>query len=152
MKLHDVADEALFEAKIDTRFPYENRAASSELITEAREISLNAVFCVLDELCRAPRSRAVTKDRQVELLTEWSSAFDHELRDPLVRCANALIYGQALPWPEAVAVIELIGSFEAQRAALSVAYFSGDSDTDEGDAALELAYRRVLNAWEEMGV
>jgi hypothetical protein len=152
MKLHDHTAEVPFDAKIDARFPYEDRVASNALIMEAREISLNAVFCVLEELCRPPASSAVTKDRQHELVTEWSSAFEHELKGPLVRCANALISGQALPWPEAVAVIEQIGRFDAQRAALSLAYFSGDCDSEDGDAALELAYRRVIKVWEQMGV
>ena len=150
--MHDVTAEVPFEAKIDARFPYENRAASKALITEARDISLNAIFCVLDELCRPPASSAVTKNRQYELMTEWSATFEHELKGPLVRCAKALISGQALPWSDAVAVIEQIGHFEAQRAALSVAYFSGDCDSGEGDAALELAYRRVIKTWEELGV
>lgn len=152
MKLHDVPVEVPFEAKIDARFPYENRAASTALIAEAREISLNAVFYVLDELCRPPASSAVSKDRQNELVAEWSSTFEHELKEPLVRCANALISGQALPWPDAVSVIEQIGRFEAQRAALSVAYFSGDCDSEEGDEALELACHRVRQAWEKKGI
>lgn len=152
MKLHDATAEVTFEAKIDARFPYDDKATSSALIAEACSISLNALYCVLDEICRPPKSSGVTEQRQRELIAEWSSAFEHELKAPLVRCANALVSGQALKWRDAVSVIEDVGRFEAQRAALSVAYFAGDCDSDEGDAALDSAQRRVREAWEENGV
>ena len=150
--MYDAQADMLFEATIDARFPYEDQAASSDLINKACNISLNALFCVLDEICRPPKKDAVAKHRQRELIAEWSSSFEHKLREPLVRCANALVSGQALPWPDAVAIINEIGSFEAQRAALSIAYFAGDCDSDEGDAAMDSAQRRVRNLWEKMGV
>lgn len=152
MKLHDAAAEVPFEAKIDAQFPYDDQAASSALISEARNISLNALFCVLDEICRPPGRSAVTEKRQRELIAEWSSTFEHVLKEPLLRCANALVSGQALPWADVVAVIEQLGHFEAQRAALSVAYFAGDCDSNRGDAALSSAERGVRDAWENHGV
>ena len=152
MKLHDTTAEVPFEAKIDARFPYDDPVASSELIHEAGNISLNAVFCVLDEICRPPKSGVVSQIRQCELLAEWSSTFEHELKAPLLRCAKALIVGQPLPRSEAVAVIEQVGRYQAQRGALSVAYFAADCGSEESDAALTLAERRVREAWEQMGV
>ena len=152
MKLHDATAETPFEARIDAQFPYRDRSASSALIQEAPRISLNAVFCVLDEICRPPNSSAVTRERQLELLAEWSSTFEHDLKEPLLNCANGLIEGRALPWPDVESVMEQIGRFEAQRAALSVAYFAGDSDSDEGDAALERAHRRISASWNKNGV
>jgi len=152
MELHDYTAEVPFEAKIDAQFPYDDQAASGALVVEARNISLNALFCVLDEICRPPRSRAVTEKRQRELVAEWSSTFEHELKEPLLRCANALVSGQTLPWLDAVAVIEQLGHFEGQRAALSVAYFAGYCDSDEGDVALDAAASVVTDAWESQGV
>lgn len=152
MRLHNATAEVTFEASIDARFPYEDEASCSALIDEARNISLNALFCVLDEICRPPSSSAVTERRQRELIAEWSSIFEHELKKPLVRCANALVNGEALPWPDAVEIIKDVGRFESQRAALSVAYFAGDCDSDEGDAALDSAQRDARQSWEKMGV
>ena len=152
MRLHDTKAEVPFEARIDARFPYQDQASCSALIHEARNISLNAFFCVLDEICRPPNSNAVTEERQRELIAEWSIGFEHELKEPLVRCANALVGGRALPWQDAGEIIKDVGRFQAQRGALSVAYFAGDCDSDEGDVALESAHRCVSDAWEKMGV
>jgi hypothetical protein len=152
MKLHDATAEVPFEARIDARFPYNDQVASSQLIDEAHNTSLNALFCVLDEICRPPESSAVTPERRRELITEWSATFEHELKAPLLRCAHALVNDQKLPWPDAIAVIEEVGRFEGQRAALSVAYFAGDCDTDEGDAALASAESSVRDGWEKMGI
>jgi hypothetical protein len=150
--LHDLALEAPFEAEIDGRFPYNHPARCKALIEEARTISLNATFCILDEICRPPSSTTVSQDRQRELVNEWASGFEHELKGPLQTCANALIGNEPLPWAEAVAVMDRIGNFDGQRAALSVAYFSGDCDSIEGDAALEAAVNRIRKRWDEKTV
>src|SRR4051812_28752957 len=124
MLLHDTAAEASFDATIDPAFPYDDDAKATSLIAEARAISLNAVFCVLEEICRRPQSAAVTRERQLELLARWSSGFEHDLKAPLARCARSLIQEEPLPWSEAVSIMEAIGQFDGQRAALSIAYFS----------------------------
>lgn len=152
MKLHDSEREKPFEAQIDARFPYNDGIRCTALIDEARTISLNATFCVLDEICRPPMSAAVTKDRQRALLTEWASEQHHELIEPLLTCANALIERKPLPWTDAVAVMEMVGNFDGQRAALSVAYFSGDCESLVADAALSSADQRVRKIWEERAV
>lgn len=152
MKLYDPETEKAFEAKIDAQFPYIDRVHSSALIQEAGRISLNALFCVLDEICRPPNSSKVTKERQRELLAEWSSSFDHALKTPLVHCADQLIKGQSLPWREVVNIMEEIGAFKGQRAALLVAYFAGDCDTLEGYSALDFTWQKHSDIWEKAGV
>jgi len=149
MKLHDSALEVPFEAQIDARFPYDDRARCTALIQEARSISLNATFCILDEICRPPISGAVARERQRELLAEWASGLEHELKEPLLTCAAALIESAPLSWLDAVALMDQIGSFDGQCAALSVAYFAGDCDSAEGDAALSSADNRIRKAWDE---
>lgn len=152
MKLHDPVREIPFESKIDAAFPYEDPPAASALIKHASAISLNAVFCVLDEISRCPDSKMVSIDRQIELLNEWSGAFDHPLKAPLTRCATALITGSKLNWSEAVEIMEKVAAFEGQRAALSVAYFSGDSESDEGDAALNATHQRITDVWDSQEI
>jgi hypothetical protein len=152
MKLHDSETEKIFAAKIDAQFPYGDRAHSSDLIHEAGHISLNALFCVLDEICRPPNVSEVTKEQQFELLEIWSASFDHVLKAPLAHCARQLIKGQSLPWREVVYFMEEIGAFEGQRAALSIAYFTGDCDTLEGDSALDFAYQKHIDIWDQAGV
>ncbi len=152
MKLHDSEREKPFEALIDARFPYNDHALCTTLIAEARTISLNATFCVLDEICRPPMSAVVTKDQQRALLAEWASNQHHELIKPLLTCANALVERKSLPWRDAVAVMEIVGNFDGQRAALSLAYFSADSESLAGDAALSSTDQRIRKIWEEKAV
>jgi hypothetical protein len=151
MKLHDMAAETAFTAPFDARFPYDDIAKSARLIEEARAISLNAIFFVLHELCRAPHSNAVTLDRQRELIALWACGFEHPLKEPLLRCASALVDHITLPWAEAVMVMEQVGQFDGQRAALSIAYFSGDCDGHEGNAALNDAEEHIRQAWMQKG-
>lgn len=149
---NDFAREREFEARIDACFPYDDAARSTALIQEATVISLNATCCVLDEICRPPQSEAVSQERQRELLTEWAASFEHELKEPLLMCATALIGRHRLDWQIAVQVMERVGEFDGQRAALSVAYFAGDCDSTEGDRGLEDAAERIAGTWESKGV
>ena len=152
MKLTDDTIEAEFEVRIDARFPYGDPVRSTALIEEARSISLNAVFCVLDEICRPPKSELVTPERQKELVAEWSARLDHELKMPLLTCAAALMDHQPLDWRKAVEIMDRIGQFDGQRGALSVAYFAGDCESQEGDSALEAAYKRITKTWDDRAV
>jgi hypothetical protein len=148
MKPYDDALETLFGDRIDAQFPYYQREKATALIEEGRSISANAAFYVLDEICRPPFPGIVTPARQRELAEEWAAGFEHPLKGQLLRCAEGLISGQPLTWVDAVALIEEIGLFEGQRAALSIAYFAGDCSTDEGDAALTEAEQRVRRSWD----
>lgn len=152
MRLHDPTTEPLFVDPIDARFPYDDKEQASTLIRDGQKISLNAAFCVLHEICRAPQSNTVSKRRQLELLSEWTETVCHEIAAPVLKCARALIEGERLPWNEAVEIMEQIGSYDGQRAALAIAYFSGDCDTDEGDIALNDAQNRIRSRWDQMGI
>ena len=122
-------------------YPYNHRARCEALIEEARTISCYLLY--FGRICRPPNITTVSQVRQRELVNEWASGFEHELKEPLLACANALTGHEPLPWAEAVAVTDRIGNFDGQRAALSVAYFSGDCDSIEGDAALVAACNRI---------
>jgi len=152
MNLYDLDREKPFEARIDGKLPYSDHARCTALIGEARAISLNATFCVLDEICRPPGNAMVTRERQRTLIAEWGADLEHDLIGPILTCAHALIEDKPLPWADAVAVMELVGKFDGQRAALSVAYFSGDCATIDGDAALSSAERRIRSVWDGKGV
>jgi hypothetical protein len=146
---HEPDAVVLFTAKIDCRFPYGDRALASALIEEGRSISLEASFCVLEQICRKPKSDRVTPKRQQELIEEWAAGFEHTLKEPMLHCARTLTEKQRLSWQEAVGVMEQIGQSEAQYAALNIAYFSGECDSDEGATQLEAAHNRIRLAWSE---
>ena len=152
MVLHDVAAEVPFEATFDACFPYGDASAASALIAQGWSISLNAAFCVLDEICRPGRGVDVSRQTLVELVSEWRSGPEHPLKASLITCAHALIDDVPLPWPDGVRIMEEIAKHDAQRAALGIAYFASDCDTPEGDRALEDARQRIVREWEQKGV
>lgn len=151
MNLHNADAEKAFVASFEMRFPYEN-AAASRLIRTGWSISLNAAFCVLNELCRPPHPHAVAKERLRELASEWADGPDHQLKAPVLHAANALIDDAPLDWKEGIKVMRQVGSYDGQRAALGIVYFACDCDSTEGDRALTEADIEIRKQWDAKGV
>ena len=151
MIIHNADAEKAFEAAFDARFPYEDASAST-FIREGWAISLNAAFCVLDELCRPPHPASVSKERLRELVSEWAAGPDHPLKAPVLHAADALIDDAPLDWKEGVELMRQVGSYDGQRAALAIAYFASDCASTEGDEALEEAEREIREHWDSKGV
>ena len=151
MVLHDTDAEKAFIAPFDGRFPYDDPSAS-QLIRQGWAISLNAAFCVLHELCRPPALSYDGRDRLRELVAEWATGPDHSLKAPLLHAARALIENTPLPWQEGVELMKRVGEYDGQRAALAIAYFASDCDTQEGDDALTLIDSEIRKSWETEGV
>ena len=145
----DAGAEIVFAAKIDSRFPYRDQASASALIEEGRAVSLEASFGVLHEICRKGKSDRVTRKRQHELVEQWATGFEHDLKDPLLQCAHALIEKQHLSCEETMGLMEQIGHFEGQYAALNIAYFAGDCDSNESASQLEATHERICHLWSE---
>ena len=151
MILHDCDAEIPFEAAFDARFPYESTSAST-IIRQGWAISLNAAFCVLHELCRPPHSCSVSKERLRDLVSEWAAGPDHPLKAPVLQAAHALIDGTPLNWREGVELMKEVASYDGQRAALSIVYFASDSESPEGDKALDETDTQIIAQWEANGV
>ena len=151
MVLHDANAEKPFEANFDARFPYESDSAST-LILHGWAISLNAAFCVLDELCRPPLSRSVSKKRQLELVSEWAAGPDHPLKAPVLKAAHALIDVTPLDWRDGVNLMKHVGNYDGQRAALSIVYFASDCNSPDGEEALTKTDALIREKWDAKGV
>jgi hypothetical protein len=152
MILHNYALEGAFHRAFDARFPYPDKAASSALIARGWLISLNASFCVLEEICRPPRSSTVGAERLKELVSEWAAGPDHPLKGPVLRAASALIEKQPLPWNEGVDLMKHVAQYDGQRAALNIVYFASDWQTTEAEEVLERTSNEVRHAWDAKGV
>lgn len=141
-----------FSKRIDCKFPYGDKVASTRLIREGRSICLDADFLVLKEISSKGRSARVTSKRQHELVDEWATGFEHPLKEPLLQCARLSIDGKKLFWRDAISLMERIGHFDGQYTALSIAYFAGEPDGEEGEAELEAAYEQICQRWSSKGV
>jgi hypothetical protein len=153
MVLHDAPSEVAFVAAINGRFPYDDAAAASALIASGWSISLNAACCVLNEICRPPFCHHRPGDARLrELLAEWWSGPHHPLKLTLLRCADALLRNAPIPWEEGLRLMRDVSAYEAQRAALLIAYSASDCSRDEADALLEAARQEIEAAWTDAGV
>ncbi|HET6942889.1 MAG TPA: hypothetical protein VFH89_12075 [Sphingomicrobium sp.] len=151
MILHDAETDKAFTAPIDCKFPYDDPSAS-KIISQGWQVSLNAAFCVLHELCRPPRDSAVHKERLRELVSAWAEGPDHPLKAPVVGAANALINGTSLEWREGVELMRRVGEFDGQRAALAIVYFASYCEAADGDEALTRTDAEIRRRWEASGV
>jgi hypothetical protein len=140
--------EQEFVDSFDTKFPYSNKEAASALIQQGWALSPNAAFFVLHEICRPPRGVEIETDSQHYFVSEWSEAGDHPLKPLLMGCAAALIDEVPMPWEKAVEAMQQIGAYDGQYAALSIAYFAGDSSSSEGDKALEDTDAVIRRKWD----
>jgi hypothetical protein len=77
---------------------------------------------------------------------------EHTLKADILICAEALVNDQPLPWPEGLRIMGEIGLHPAQRAALGIAYFASDGESEEGDAALDALSEEIRAGWEAAGV
>ena len=152
MLLHDADAEKPFEASFDARFPYDDGAAALALIHQGWAISLNAAFCVLEELCHPPVAKNVGKERLRELVSEWAKGPDHPLKLPVLHAARDFIDGTPFPWREGVELMRQVGQYDGQRAALNVAYLASNTASPEGDRALERTHREICGTWGANGV
>lgn len=145
------ADEDIpFEASFDAKFPHEDAAALG-IIRLGWTISLNAAFCVLHEICQPPHPRAVSIKRLRELVSAWSVAPDHPLKEPVLQAANALIDQAPLDWRRGVELMKQVGGFDGQRAALAIVYFASDCVSNEGDEALTKTDAKIRGHWDAIG-
>lgn len=132
-----------FVQNIGCRIPYDDEAQSRKLIKLGVDISPNAAFMVLHEICRPPRSGQVSIARLNTLLTEWTETFHHPLVDDLLAVATAMIQDREISPDDAIQVMKRIASYPNQFSALSIAYFACDDIAGE----VEAEYHAIIDAW-----
>ena len=144
MREYDTAQDRTFSDRIDCRFPYHEHRAARHLIEEARAISLNAAFCVLQEICSPPYHSPVTLSRQQELLGQWVAAVDHPLAEAVLPCAKALLNREEVPPMIAGPVLLRVGQHDGQFAALALVL----SATDDTAPAIIALAQEIRLRWE----
>jgi hypothetical protein len=133
-----------FSNMVDCRWPYGDIERSRELISTAVGISPNAAFIALHELCRLPRNADAKSAELLELVDFWLREFDHPLAFSMAMSAKSMIEDKALPAPQALTMMEAIGSYPGLYAALAIAYFSCDDSAGVASARYE-AIRATWN-------
>lgn len=120
--------ESKFIKKIDCSFPYSNFKACENLIDEAKSISSNAVFTVIEELTRIPVSeRDKISELQLKILLQRTIRyFEHPLLDILLPTIELMIENKEQTVDNAILLMNEIENYPGLWGALSLVYFSCD--------------------------
>ena len=120
-----------FIRSIDARFPYSDSSKWVPLVETAKNISTNASFAVLHEICRPGISDAPSLAVLEELLALWCDRNQHPLIVTVLPAARALIHRKTLPTSEAIVAMRVIASFPGEHYALLLPYFASDDISGE---------------------
>jgi hypothetical protein len=136
-------DENEFINSIDCNFPYNDRGRVIGLIDQAKCISENAMFAVLEELCRPGHGTQVSKATLLELIDVWDDKNDHPLAEFVVSAARLTVNDTQRSVEEALALLEKIAPFTGLYAALCIA----SKSADDTDGVLDIRDEEIRLKW-----
>jgi len=116
--------EEEFIASIDCRFPYDTPREWRRLIAVARNISPNAVFMIIHELCRPPRSSSVSATTRLRIYRCVQQRFRHPFLTRLDLLFSTAISGEMVSVGTAGAAMRQAARYRNQYNALAICYFS----------------------------
>jgi len=116
---------------IDCCFPYGNKERCIELIDQSLSISPNAVYKVVEEICRIPASERqnVSETFLLELLNVIDNKFEHPVKDLVFEVARVLIKKGEISVDDAILKMEELVKYKDAFSARSIMYVSCD-DTE----------------------
>ena len=140
--------EAIFIDKIDCNFPYEKKDECLSLIKEASKLTPNAMFAVIEELCRIPNSERdqISSKELNELLSIASSSFHHPIKEMIVEVAQKMIDGQEILVENAISKMRNVQKYPGHFSALSILYSSCDDKKGE----LEPVWKEIREEWNQI--
>ena len=137
--------EDKFMDRIRCNFPYHSKEKSFSLIEEAATISTNAIFAVIEEICRIPASERGNVETSFlhELLSRTVLKLDHPLKNMVVDAASKMIDEQELDVDDVINKMGIIKTYPGQYSALSILYFS----CDDKEEKLDPIWSAILALW-----
>lgn len=139
--------ELEFIDKIDSNFPYHDHAQCLKLIDEAISISPNAVFAVVEEICRIP-----DEDRENtsflflnDLLKTIDKKFEHPLKDLVFKIAKRMLQQEETPVEEAALNLERVRKYPMQYSAMNILYYSCFDD----EGKLDQVWDSIIKEWDD---
>jgi len=144
----NILKELEFIDKIDGAFPYANRKECTQLINEAIQISPNAIFAVVEEICRIP-----DEDREqipflslIDLLKEIDTKFNHPLKEMILKVANRMVKEQETPLEETLLNLEELRKFPRQFACLNIVFYSCHDDEEKRGEVWD----SIIKEWDDL--
>ncbi len=131
--------EIEFIEGIDSCFPYKNEDECIKLIQKAADISSNASFMVLYEICMG--SDKISRSSFEKLLSNWEASISHPLKNILLNIGQTFIGGETISSKELIKIMEQIAEYSGQYNALNLAY----SLSENGD--IKNTYNQIVEKW-----
>ena len=143
------SQEEQFIDRIDCNIPYRENEQYLSLIDEAASISANAIFKVIEELCRIPASdkQNVSSQYLIALLKLTGEIFEHPLKEMILDASEKMIFEEELSVDEVILKMAFVRHFPGQFSALSILYFS----CNDKEAKLEPIWDSILAEWKKNG-
>lgn len=137
-----MTETELIEA-IDCQLPYDDLPRIRSIVEQAKNISANAVFMVLHEICRPPQSRKLEMSAQLTLLNAWAQAVEHPLAAVVLPIAEAMIRNHPVSICTSMAAMQEVAKFQNQFNALAIPYFA----CDDVDGAVDTLHTSIMQNW-----
>lgn len=146
LKMNKTEDkESKFIDKIDCKLPYYDLKACESLIDEAKSISPNAVFTVIEEIVRIPVSDRdkVSELELKNLLQKIISDFKHPLLDRILPTLDLMIQNKEQTVENTILLMNEIENYPGLWGALSLVYFS----CDDIEGIADRKYDEIREKW-----
>lgn len=136
-------DESEFISYIDCQFPYKNETHAHKLILQARSISENASYAVLNEIIRPPFGENISSARKTKLFQIWKKDFQSNILEEINEVAEELILDRLLPVKKTITLMLKIKDKSRCLCALNILYFS----CDDKDGDMEIVFKDIVSQW-----
>lgn len=139
--------ELEFIDKIDSNFPYHDRAECIKLIDEALSISPNSVFAVVEEICRIPDEERENTSYLflADLLKTIDKKFEHPLKELVFKIAGRMLKQEETSVEEAGKNLEMVRPYPRQYSAMNILYYSCFDD----DGKLDKLWESIIKEWDD---
>jgi hypothetical protein len=136
--------EEEFVNSIDCEFPYFDEAKWRAVVKLGSEISPNAAFGVLEEICRPPYGTEVSVQQLEQILDYWRTEFSHPLAESIGDVASLMIKREEISPEEAANLLHIVANYPRIYCALNVPYFA----CDDKDGTVDKTYKEIIRSWE----
>ncbi|MDD3144649.1 MAG: hypothetical protein PHV23_00900 [Candidatus Gracilibacteria bacterium] len=122
-----------FLEKIDCKFPYNDINKGKEIIEESLLISDNAVFCIIDELTRIPKSKKKLVDSKniLNFLSYIDYRFKHKFKSIILLVSHKLLNKENISVSDILEYMDNLKKNKGLYGALNILYFSVDDINGE---------------------
>ena len=136
-------NETTFIEQIDCQFPYGKPLRWRRLSAQAARISPNAVFMVVHEVCRVPRSNDLPAKQAFVILQHLRRRFRHPLFRITEVALNAYVAGHELRESKADSLMRKVAAYPNQYNALALCYLCAN----DRSGRLDRTYNKVVAKW-----